>query len=117
MEMDVPGLRTIKDKGEMVSELLNSKIENNVLGLFIRGEEELLTTAVTDVIDAGDDKIVHLRTTDLHGYPVAKNPVLLSEIRSVVCFKTRYDDPVYLKIRQRRKLIFDSRVGRSTQAT
>lgn len=102
MAFDVPGLRSVKERNEILAELENSRSENNVLGFFLRGEEELITTAVDDVQKKGDDIWVQLKPCDLHGYPIEKNIISLDEIRTVVHFNTRFDDAVYVKIRQRR---------------
>lgn len=102
MQTEVRGLRTIKDQNEIIAELLNSKSQNNVLGFFFRGQDELITTAVCDIQRDGEQILVRLRDYDLHGYPVPYNPVKLTDIASVIHFKTRYDDPFYLHIRQRK---------------
>ncbi|HYG03572.1 MAG TPA: hypothetical protein VD927_14085 [Chryseosolibacter sp.] len=111
MEFDVPGLRSVREKNEIIVELENSRSENNVLGFFLRGEDELITTAVEEINGFGNDIHVQLKSLDLHGYPIGRNPVPLSEIRSVVHFNTKYDDPVYMKIRQRRNGIDENKAA------
>jgi hypothetical protein len=98
--MQLAGLRTIHEKGQILSELTLSSIHKNVVGIFIAGEDELVTIAVSHIKEDGSDPLIFFNDLDLHGYPLDKNPCQLSHIKSVVPFKTKYDDPVYLKIRE-----------------
>jgi hypothetical protein len=100
--LELSGLTAKKDKNEILDELIQSAANHNVLGLFFDGAEEMITTSVLDITDAGENKVVCFEKTDLHGYPLERNPVMLSEIRSVIHFNTRFQDPVYAAIRQRR---------------
>jgi hypothetical protein len=98
--MESAGLKTIHEKGQILSELILSSINHNVLGIFIVGQDELVTTAVSHITDDGSDSLVFFREHDLHGYPLDKNPCPVSQINSVVPFKTKFDDPIYRKIRE-----------------
>jgi hypothetical protein len=102
MATELSGLISRKTKPEILAELQKSSQKRNVLGLFIDGQEEMVTTAVTQVIETNADVMIYFETTDLHGYALEENPVILSKIRSVVPFHTLFNDPVYVKIRERR---------------
>jgi hypothetical protein len=88
---------------EILPELLHSIERTNVVGLFVSSQEEMITTSVLKV--SGDEKqtYVYLQDHDLHGYPIEKNPILLSEIQKVIPFRTLFNDPVYVNIRQMAK--------------
>ena len=102
MAIKINGLTTKTDPGEILDELRRSAERNNVLGLFIEGDAEMVTTAVRKIEDTSDGFIVHFERTDLHGYPVGKNPVALNQIKSVIPFQTLFSDPVYEAIRHRK---------------
>jgi hypothetical protein len=102
MTQEMGSLQKKKNQQEILEELSLSLQNTNVLGIFLKGEEEMITTAVVSIQDHADDKLIRFRDADLHGYKVPKNPVKLSDIRSVIHFNTKYDDPVYAQIRARK---------------
>jgi hypothetical protein len=102
MATELSGLISKKTKPEILTELRKSSQNRNVLGIFIDGHEEMLTTAVTELIETNADPIVHFEKTDLHGYALEENPILLSKIRSVIPFNTLFNDAVYVRIRERK---------------
>ena len=103
MAIEVSGLTVRRDREEIIDELKKSAERGNVLGLFVDGQEEMITTAVTSVTGSDPvEMIVYFQKTDLHGYPLDENPVQLSKIKSVIRFNTLFSDPVYTRIRQRR---------------
>ena len=102
MAIELHGLRTKKDRNEILDELRLSASANNVLGLFLDGEDEMVTTAVCKVEETSAGILIHFEKTDLHGYPLEKNPVMFDDVKSVIHFQTLFSDPVYVRIRQRR---------------
>lgn len=101
MSIEVTGLCVRRERQEILQELIHSIEKTNVLGISLKGQEDLITTAVVGLRDsATGDKIVTLRDYDLHGYPLSRSEVFLSEIKSVIPFKTLFNDPVYMKIRE-----------------
>jgi hypothetical protein len=101
MSFKVTAVKVEKNRMGVLTELIHSQHHTNVLGIILRGKKQLLTTAVRNIKDCGNnDKEVYFRETDLHGSPIYKNPVLLSEIEGVIHFNTLFDDPVYVRIRE-----------------
>lgn len=92
-------------KEEILAELQHSLQSNNVLGIFIKDTHELITTAVTEIeeSEAQGDYIISLMDQDLHGYPVDRNRLLLSNIDRVIHFNISFDDPQYVKVRRKEK--------------
>jgi hypothetical protein len=102
--MQRPGLKYTYDKAGILRELLSSAVNNHVLGIFISGEEEHVTTAVSQISEDVADPLVYFKESDLHGYPLQTNPCFLSQIKSVIHFDTRFDDPTYVRIRESRSI-------------
>jgi hypothetical protein len=96
-------LREIKDQSEILQELTHSLNHTNVLGIFLKNEEEMTTTSVKAIDYTDKGIIINLNDQDLHGYPIERTRIPLSEITSVIHFNTCFDDPVYVQIRMRRK--------------
>lgn len=112
MPAEVSGLTAKKGKSEILEELIHSAQKTNVLGLFIEGEEEMITTSVVQISETENNiKLIYLQPCDLHGYPIDRNPVLLTDIKSVIQFKTLFNDPVYVRIRKRREGRSDNRAA------
>lgn len=99
--MEVSELRSVHSKEEILSELISSSVNTNVVGLLLCGEDELITTAVTHILNDGVDPLIYFKDCDLHGYPISQNPCRLSKVKNLVRFRTRFDDPVYVNIRER----------------
>jgi len=99
--MGLSELRSIHAKEEILSELISSSTNANVVGLLLSGEDELITTAVTHILNDGVDPLIYFKECDLHGYPIAQNPCRLSKVKYLVRFRTKFDDPVYVNIRER----------------
>jgi hypothetical protein len=99
--MELSELRSIHAKDEILSELISSSTNANVVGLLLSGEDELITTAVIHILNDGLDPLIYFKECDLHGYPITQNPCRLSNVKNLVRFKTKFDDPIYLKIRER----------------
>jgi hypothetical protein len=70
----------------------------------VKDTHELVTTAVTEIEDANDGEfIIKLMEQDLHGYPLERNQLLLSNIDRVIHFNIPFDDPLYVKVRRKEK--------------
>ena len=98
--MERRSLQYIYDSAGILRELVSSATHHHVLAVFVSGIDEFFTTAVSHLSGDQSDALVFFKDSDLHGYPLEKNPCRLSEIKSVIHFDTRFDDPVYLKIRE-----------------
>ncbi|HEY0656033.1 MAG TPA: hypothetical protein VGD65_23020 [Chryseosolibacter sp.] len=86
---------------EILEELYHSKTFGNVVGIFaISLGPIMIMTAVDDIIDIKHDKLIVLKETDLLGIKVPEEQIFLSEIVRVHSFKTRFDDPFHVKLRE-----------------
>ena len=92
-------------KEEILRELKLSLQRNNAVGVFVKDTRELITTAIRNIEDEvdGDHKVI-LHHHDLHGYPIERTTLLLSNIEKVIHFDVDYDDPLYVKERRKEKL-------------
>jgi hypothetical protein len=85
---------------EILAELNNSKTFGTVIGIFaISLGPIMIMTAVDDIIDIKNDKLIILKETDLLGTKVPEEQIFLSEIVRVHAFKTLYDDPFHVRLR------------------
>lgn len=93
-----------KTREDILTELQNSLLKNNAIGIITKDTSELITTAIVNIEPEteGDSTIV-LREQDLHGYPLERNRISLSNIQSVIHFSIDFDDPQYVKVRRKEK--------------
>lgn len=106
MPYEVVNKQIKKTQEEILAELHHSVEKNNVVGIFLKDTHELVTTAVS-LIEKDSftgTYIINLLDEDLHGYPIAKNRILLTNIERVIHFNISFDDPQYIKIRRKEKL-------------
>ncbi|MBT1703474.1 hypothetical protein [Chryseosolibacter indicus] len=104
--MTTGAFRVKRDRNEILQELFESKEKTNVLGFYLKGEHKLITTAVVDIgFSEVSEPVIQLRECDLHGYPLFKSQIPLSEIDGVIRFNTLYNDPVYVRIREMKNRI------------
>jgi hypothetical protein len=105
MPFDVANNQIKISRQDILDELKHSQLRNNVIGIFLKDTHELITTAVTEIEEtqAADDYIISLMEQDLHGYPLDRNRLLLSNIDRVIHFSIAYDDPQYVKVRRKEK--------------
>lgn len=99
--------RQIKNtKADILEELRRSFAKKNAVGILIKDTNELITTAVIEIEGdvASDEVIIHLMDHDLHGYPLDRNILLLSNIERVIHFNILFDDPQYVMVRKKEKL-------------
>jgi hypothetical protein len=59
----------------------------------------MIMTAVDDIIEVKNDKIVLLKETDLLGIRLPESQLLLSEIVRVHPLRTKYNDPFHVQLR------------------
>ena len=86
---------------EILRELKNSKENGNVVGIFaISLGPNMIMTAVEEIMEIKNDKLIILRETDLLGIKVPEEQILMSEIAGVHPFRTHFDDPFHVQLRQ-----------------
>jgi hypothetical protein len=99
LESDEP-LQWIYNTEEILQALLVSKETGNVIGITaLSFGPTMAMTAVDDVIDVKNDKIVLLKENDLLGIRLPESEILLSEIVRVYPLKTKYNDPFHVRLR------------------
>jgi hypothetical protein len=104
MPFDVVNNQIKKSKEDILAELQYSREKNNAIGIFTKDTKELVTTAVTQIEESSEgDHLIVLRDQDLHGYPLERNRLLLSNIDRIIHFSIDYDDPQYVKVRRKEK--------------
>lgn len=102
MSFEVAAKQIKKTREEILLELKNSLETNNAIGIFLKDTRELVTTAVLSIEEnAGEDYLVILMDEDLHGYPLQRNRILLSNIDRVIHFNISFDDPLFIKVRKK----------------
>jgi hypothetical protein len=97
--------RQIKNtKEEILEELQASLQRKNAVGIFIKDTNELIPAAVTEIkTDPSGEFLIQLMDHDLHGYPLSRTQLLLSNIDRVIHFNVSFDDPQYVKVRIKEK--------------
>ena len=89
---------------EILKELLHSKDNHNVIGIHaLSFGPRMIMTAVEDIVDIKNDKIIVLKENDLLGIPLPESEILLSEIVQVHPFSTKYDDPFHIQLRAHKR--------------
>lgn len=98
---DEQTLTYINRPDDILEELRHSKTFGNVVGIFaISLGPIMIMTAVDDIVDIKYDKLIVLKETDLLGIKVPEDQIFLSEIVRIHSFKTRFDDPFHVKLRE-----------------
>jgi hypothetical protein len=88
---------------DILKALLDSKENGNVIGITaLSFGPTMIMTAVDDVVDVKNDKIVLLKETDLLGIKLPESELLLSEIVRVHPLRTKYNDPFHARLRGER---------------
>jgi hypothetical protein len=94
----------INEQDEIVKELIHSKINGNVIGICaISLGPGMIMTAVEDIMEIKNDKLIILKETDLLGMKVPEEQILLSEIVRVHPFRTQFDDPFHVNLREMKR--------------
>src|SRR5690349_15660175 len=101
MELQTDRVLTYVNKPEeILSALTMSKESGSVVGIFaISLGPTMIMTAVDQIVDIRNDKLIVLKETDLLGMPVPEEQIFLSEIVRVHAFKTLFDDPAHVQLR------------------
>jgi hypothetical protein len=92
-------------RDDILAELNHSAQTKNAIGILLKDTHDLITTAVINIEenDAVGDYVIFLLDQDLHGYPVERTRLLLSNIEKVIHFNISFDDPQYVKERRKEK--------------
>jgi hypothetical protein len=94
-------LEYVNTPDEIIRELNHSKLYGNVLGICaISLGPAMIMTAVEDIMEIKNDFLIVLKDTDLLGMKLAEEQILLSEIVRVHAFKTLFDDPFHVQLRE-----------------
>jgi hypothetical protein len=101
MELQTDNLLTyVSEPDEMLHVLQNSKETGSVVGIFaISLGPIMIMTAVDEIVDIKNDKLIVLKETDLLGICVPEEQIFLSEIVRVHAFKSCFDDPSHVRLR------------------
>ena len=96
-------LKYLTDPQEILRALEHSRAHGNVVGICaISMGPNMIMTAVDDIIDIKNDKLIVLKETDLLGIKVPEEQIMLSEIVRLHSFRTLYDDPFHKQLRDKR---------------
>jgi hypothetical protein len=97
-------LRYVNHPDQIVKELKHSLEHGNVLGISaISLGPNMIMTAVEQIMDIKNDKLIVLKATDLLGMKVPEEQILLSEIVRVHPFRTHFDDPFHVQLRDMKR--------------
>jgi len=80
---------------EILQDLIASQQTNCVLKIKLKNARNPVITAVDQI----SDKKIVLKPTCLYGYRLRKRNITLPEIESVIRYKTRFDSPLFARIR------------------
>ena len=104
VRQDERQLTYVNNPDDILKEVRHSKEVGNVIGIFaISLGPIMIMTAVDEILDIKNDYLIILKETDLLGIKVPEEQILLSEIVRVHPFKTMFDDPFHVQLRQSRK--------------
>src|SRR5688572_11589055 len=91
---------------EILRELKYSKANGNVVGICaLSMGPGMIMTAVDDIIDIKNDKLIVIKETDLLGMRVPEEQIFLSEIVRIHPFRTQFNDPFHVQLRENRKAL------------
>jgi hypothetical protein len=104
MDVQVDQILTyLNQPEEIIKELIHSKVFGNVIGIFALSlGPTMMMTAVEDIIEIKNDKLIVLKETDLLGIKIPEEQIFLSEIVRVHPFRTQFDDPFHVQLRERK---------------
>jgi hypothetical protein len=96
-------LTFLNQPDEIIKELNHSKVFGNVIGIFALSLGPIMMmTAVEDIIEIKNDKLILLKETDLLGTRLPEEQIFLSEIVRVHPFRTQFDDPFHVQLREKK---------------
>jgi hypothetical protein len=97
-------LQYVNKADEIVKELHHSKLHGNVLGICaISLGPSMIMTAVDEILEIKNDLLVFLKDTDLLGIKLPEVQIFLSEIVRVHPFRTLFDDPFHVQLREMKR--------------
>ena len=105
MPFDIANRQIKNTKDEILAELQHSLRNNNAIAILVKDTHELITTAVTGITadHVVGEYVISLMPEDLHGYPLERPELLLSNIARIIHFDVAFDDPQYVKVRRKEK--------------
>lgn len=93
----------VNNTTDIIRELRHSKEHGNVLGICaISLGPNMIMAAVDEIMEIKNDLLIILKETDLLGMKLPEDQIFLSEIVRVHPFRTRFDDPFHVKLRELR---------------
>jgi len=93
-------LSWVTTSSEILEELIRSRDHGNVIGLTALSlGPSMVITAVEEIIDIRNDKIILLKEVDLLGIRLPESDLLLTEIVGVHPLRTKYNDPFHIYLR------------------
>ena len=96
-------LNYLNKPDDILKELEHSKEYGNVVGICaLSMGPGMIMTAVDDIMDVKNDKLIVLKETDLLGLKVPEEQILLSEVVRVHPFRTHFDDPFHVQLREKK---------------
>jgi len=104
MEVQAEQLEYASQSDEIVKALHHSKDYGNVLGICALSlGPNMIMTAVEQILEIKNDLLIVLRETDLLGLKLPEEQIFLSEIVRVHSFRTRFDDPFHVQLREMKR--------------
>jgi hypothetical protein len=104
MEVQTEQLEYVSQSDEIVKALHHSKDHGNVLGICALSlGPNMVMTAVEQILEIKNDLLIVLRETDLLGLKLPEEQIFLSEIVRVHPFRTRFDDPFHVQLREMKR--------------
>lgn len=97
----------MKSKKDIFRDILISAQTNCVLKIKFSGKRNPVITAVDRV---ERNKII-LKPTCLYGYEIEKRTVRLPQIENVILYRTKFDNPLFVKLRYIKKNLSAFRQG------
>lgn len=89
---------------EILKALEESRANGTVIGITaLSFGPVMVMAAVEDILEVRNDRIIVLKENDLLGLPIPETELLLSEIVRIHPFRTRYDDPFHVQLRETRR--------------
>jgi hypothetical protein len=90
----------ITTSSEILEELIRSRDHGNVIGITALSlGPSMVITAVEEIVDIRNDKIILLKEIDLLGIRIPESDLLLTEIVRVHPLRTKYNDPFHVNLR------------------
>lgn len=97
-------LNYVDKQSEIIKELKQSKDHGNVIGICALSlGPAMIMTAVEDILEIKNDLLIVLKETDLLGMKLPEEQIMLSEVVRVHPFRTRFDDPFHVQLREMKR--------------